>query len=197
MSFPIIKKYPHHSDLIFCRVPVLHTFPDNILAKYSREKYSYTEVHVFSKHNTFLGHFQFLICHALARAPGTEKGKKTKGTHFSTGPTTSSRHSKKYPHHSDLIFCRVPFLHTFPDNILTKYSREKLSYTEVHVFSKHNTFLGHFQFLICHALARAPGTEKGKKKQPKTKGTHFSTGPTTSSRHSKNLKLQTVPPPIC
>ena len=24
------------------------------------------------------------------------------------------------------------------------------------------------------------------KKQPKTKGTHFSTGPTTSSRHSKN-----------
>ena len=115
MSFPIIKKYPHHSDLIFCRVPVLHTFPDNILAKYSREKYSYTEVHVFSKHNTFLRHFQFLICHALARAPGTEKGKKnkklkalilvlgllqvvgtvkTKGTHFSTGPTTSSRHSK-------------------------------------------------------------------------------------------------------
>ena len=72
---------------------------------------------------------------------------------------------KKYPHHSDLIFCRVPLLHTFPDNILTKYSREKLSYTEVHVFSKHNTFLGHFQFLICHALARAPGTEKGKKKK--------------------------------
>ena len=95
MSFPIIKKYPRHSDLIFCRVPVLHTFPDNILAKYSREKYSYTEVHVFSKHNTFLGHFQFLICHALARAPGTEKGKKTKASHFSTGPTTSSRHSKK------------------------------------------------------------------------------------------------------
>ena len=30
----------------------------------------------------------------------------------------------------------------------------------------------------------------------KTKGTHFSTGPTTSSRYSKNLKLQTVPPPI-
>ena len=83
---------------------------------------------------------------------------------------------KKYPHHSDLIFCRVPLLHTFPDNNLTKYSREKLSYTEVHVFSKHNTFLGHFQFLICHALARAPGTEKGKKK--------------------KNLKLQTVPPAI-
>ena len=108
---------------------------------------------------------------------------------------------KKYPHHSDLIFCRVPLLHTLPDNILTKYSREKLSYTEVHVFSKHNTFLGHFQFLICHALARAPGTEKGKKKkkkkQPKTKGTHFSTGPTTSSRHSKNLKLQTVPTPFC
>ena len=77
---------------------------------------------------------------------------------------------KKYPHHSDLIFCRVSLLHTFPDNILTKYSREKLSYTEVHVFSKHNTFLGHFQFLICHALARAPGTEKGKKKKkPKTK----------------------------
>ena len=74
---------------------------------------------------------------------------------------------KKYPHHSDLIFCRVPLLHTFPDNILTKYSREKLSYTEVHVFSKHNTFLGHFQFLICHALARAPGTEKGKKKKKK------------------------------
>ena len=94
MSFPIIKKYPHHSDLIFCRVPVLHTFPDNILARYSREKYSYTEVHVFSKHNTFLGHFQFLICHAPARAPGTEKGKKTKASHFSTGPTTSSRHSK-------------------------------------------------------------------------------------------------------
>ena len=63
MSFPMIKKYPHHSDLIFCRVPVLHTFPDNILAKYSRENYSYTEVHVFSKHNTFLGYFQFLICH--------------------------------------------------------------------------------------------------------------------------------------
>ena len=83
---------------------------------------------------------------------------------------------KKYPHHSDLIFCRVPLLHTFPDNILTKYSREKLSYTEVHVFSKHNTFLGHFQFLICHALARAPGTEKGKKKTPKTKGTHLVLG---------------------
>ena len=115
---------------------------------------------------------------------------------------------KKYPHHSDLIFCRVPLLHTFPDNIMTKYSREKLSYTVVHVFSKHNTLLGHFQFLICHALARAPGTEKGKKKnqklkalilvlgllqvvgtvKPKTKGTHFSTGPTTSSRHSKNKK---------
>ena len=76
---------------------------------------------------------------------------------------------KKYPHHSDLIFCRVPLLHTFPDNILTKYSREKLSYTEVHVFSKHNTFLGHFQLLICHALARAPGTEKGKKKKKKSK----------------------------
>ena len=30
---------------------------------------------------------------------------------------------KKYPHHSDLIFCRVPFLHTFPDNILDKYIR--------------------------------------------------------------------------
>ena len=101
---------------------------------------------------------------------------------------------KKYPHHSDLIFCRVPLLHTFPDNILTKYSREKLSYTEVHVFSKHNTFKGYFQFLICHALARAPGTEKGKKKKkkkkPKTKGTHFSTGPTTSSRHSKILNYR-------
>ena len=96
---------------------------------------------------------------------------------------------KKYPHHSDLIFCRVPLLHTFPDNILAKFSREKYSYTEVHVFSKHNTFLGHFRFLICHALAREPGTEKGKKKkQPKTKGTHFSTGPTTSSRHSKKLR---------
>ena len=92
---------------------------------------------------------------------------------------------KKYPHHSDLIFCRVPFLHTFPDNILAKYSHEKLSYTEVHVFSQHNTFLGHFQFLICHALARAPATERGKKKKKKAKGTHFSTGPTTSSRHSK------------
>ena len=78
MSFPIIKKYPHHSDLIFCRVPVLHTFPDNILAKYSREKYSYNEVHVFSKHNTFLGYFQFLICLALARAPDTEKDRKNK-----------------------------------------------------------------------------------------------------------------------
>ena len=107
---------------------------------------------------------------------------------------------KKYPHHSDLIFCRVPLLHTFPDNILTKYSREKLSYTEVHVFSKQNTFLGHFQFLICHALARAPGTEKGKKKKkkkkPKTKGTHFSNGPTTSSRHSnktKGSKISTGP----
>ena len=112
---------------------------------------------------------------------------------------------KKYPHHSDLIFCRAPLLHTFPDNILTKYSREKLSYTEVHVFSKHNIFLGHFQFLICHALARAPGTEKGKKKKNqklkalilvlgllqvvgtvKTKASEISTGPTTSSRHSKN-----------
>ena len=90
----MIKKYPHHSDLIFCRVPLLHTFPDNILTKYSREKLSYTEVHVFSKHNTFLGHFQLLICHALARAPGTEKGKKTKASKISTGPTTSSRHSK-------------------------------------------------------------------------------------------------------
>ena len=34
-----------------------------------------------------------------------------------------------------LIFCRVQFLHTFPDNILAKDSREKLSYTEVPVFS--------------------------------------------------------------
>ena len=91
----MIKKYPQHSDLIFCRVPFLHTFPENILDKYSREKYSYTEVHVFSKHNTFLGQLQFLISNALARAPDTEKGRKTKGTHFSTGPTTSSRHSKK------------------------------------------------------------------------------------------------------
>ena len=33
--------------------------------------------------------------------------------------------------------------------------------------------------------------------QKKTEGTHFSTGPTTSSRHSKNLKLQTMPPQIC
>ena len=32
----------------------------------------------------------------------------------------------------------------------------------------------------------------------KTKATHFSTVPTTNSRHSKkNLKLQTVPPPFC
>ena len=31
----------------------------------------------------------------------------------------------------------------------------------------------------------------------KTKGTHFSTGPTTSSRHGKDHKLQTVPPQIC
>ena len=30
----------------------------------------------------------------------------------------------------------------------------------------------------------------------KTKDSEISTGPTTSSRHSKNLKLQTVPPGI-
>ena len=32
---------------------------------------------------------------------------------------------KKYPHLPYLIFCRVQFLYTFPDNILDKYSREK------------------------------------------------------------------------
>ena len=31
----------------------------------------------------------------------------------------------------------------------------------------------------------------------KTKGTHFSTRTTTSSRQSENLKLQTLPPQIC
>ena len=39
--------------------------------------------------------------------------------------------------------------------------------------------------------------DTGYGERKKTKGTHFSTGPTTSSRHSKNLKLQTVPPQIC
>ena len=31
----------------------------------------------------------------LLQVVGTVKNKKNKGTHFSTGPTTSSRHSKK------------------------------------------------------------------------------------------------------
>ena len=29
-----------------------------------------------------------------------------------------------------------------------------------------------------------------------TRGNHFSTGPTTSSRHDKNIKLPPVPPPM-
>ena len=81
---------------------------------------------------------------------------------------------KKYPHLSYLIFCRIQFLHTFPDNIWDKYYREKLSYTEVSVLRQYNTFLAQLLFLISNALARAPATEK-----------------------EKNLKLQTVPPPIC
>ena len=89
MSFPMIKKYPHLSYLIFCSVQLLHTFTGNILAKYSREKLSYTEVPVFSKHNTYLIQLYFLICHALARAPATEEGKykqNIKALIFSTGP---------------------------------------------------------------------------------------------------------------
>ena len=45
--------------------------------------------------------------------------------------------------------------------------------------------------ILVLGLLQVVGTVK------KTKGTEISTGPTTSSRHSKNLKLQTVPPQIC
>ena len=41
------------------------------------------------------------------------------------------------------------------------------------------------------------GQDTGYGERMKTKASEISTGPTTSSRHSKNLKLQTVPPPIC
>ena len=41
MNFPMIKKYPHLIYLLFCRVHILHTFPDDILDKYSLEKLSY------------------------------------------------------------------------------------------------------------------------------------------------------------
>ena len=91
----MIKKYPHLIYLLFCRVQFLHTFPDDIWDKYSRENFSYTEVSVLRQHNTFLAQLRFLISNALARAPATEKDTITKGTHFSTGPTTSSRHSTK------------------------------------------------------------------------------------------------------
>ena len=45
MSFPMIST-PFIFDIL--QGTVLHTIPDNILDKYSREKFSYTEVHVFS-----------------------------------------------------------------------------------------------------------------------------------------------------
>ena len=50
------------------------------------------------------------------------------------------------------------------------------------------------KFLVLRLKRSNQDTGYGERK---TKGTHFSTGPTTSSRHSKNLKLQTVPPPFC
>ena len=37
--------------------------------------------------------FQLLQLNGLARTPATEHACMNKGTHFSTGPTTSSRHS--------------------------------------------------------------------------------------------------------
>ena len=40
----MIKKYPHHSYLIFCRVQFQDPLPDNIWDKYSRKNFSYTKV---------------------------------------------------------------------------------------------------------------------------------------------------------
>ena len=70
-----------------------------------------------------------------------------------------------------------------PRRYLDKYSREKLSYTEVSVF----TITQHLFSTIAVINLKRSGQGIGygeRKKIQKTKGTHFSTGPTTSSRHS-------------
>ena len=66
------------------------------------------------------------------------------------------------------------------------------SYTEVNVFDTTKS-IPKFSSLRLKRSDQDTGYGEGN-----TKGTHFSTGPATSSRHSKkNLKLQTVPPQIC
>ena len=75
-----------------------------------------------------------------------------KGTHFSTGPTTSSRHSKKNIKALILVLGLLQVVGTVKIN----------------------------------GLARTPATEHACMHEKIYKGTHFSTGPTTSSRHSKN-----------
>ena len=54
-----------------------------------------------------------------------------------------------------------------------------------------------FELIIYNGLVRGVNTEKYINKYIHTyihKANHFNTGPTTSSRHSKNIKLQPVPP---
>ena len=73
MSFPMIKKISTPFISVILQGTVLHTFPDDIWDKYSRENFSYTDVSVLRQHNTFLAQLRFLISNALARASATEK----------------------------------------------------------------------------------------------------------------------------
>ena len=106
---------------------------------------------------------------------------------------------KKYPHFSYLIFCRGQFSHTFPDDIWDKYSREKLSYTEVSVF----TITQHlFSTIAVLNLIRSDvesgyGERKKKlEKIQKLKALILVLG-LLQVVGTVNLKLQTVPPQIC
>ena len=92
-----------------------------------------------------------------------------------------------------LVYCKNHPCATTP----TQCGTQKIVYRGTNLRPQPSPF-PNFQLLDSNGLARTLDTEKGKRmRKKKTKASHFSTGPTTSSRHSKNLKLQTVPPPIC
>ena len=71
---------------------------------------------------------------------------------------------------------------------------QRKSYTEVITSENH---LVHSQIFSSYNTTVWPGEVTRSTHAKIYKGNEISTGPTTSSRHSKNLKLQTVPPQIC
>ena len=63
-------------------------------------------------------------------------------------------------HLSYLIFCRVQFLHTFPEIFWPNIPVKIFRIPRYPSLANTTPFLRQLYFLICHALARAPATEK-------------------------------------